>query len=166
MRHFFSSSTLSESLTRGHLKSGFQYGKFANNLFSILKLLVTVPKMGKIHHISNMTVWDKMAIFETTAKNSVLERWGPGPDLKYEKKMKKFDLVRILSHNHEIPLFWWETHWASIANYFFSSSTFSVLEKGKFGVISKVFSLAIDDFCILKLSLVINMLFFSNRFRL
>ena len=86
-------------------KSGFQYGKFANNLFSILKLLVTVPKMGKIHHISNMTVWDKMAIFETTAKNSVLERWGPGPDLKYEKKMKKFDQVRILSQNHEIPLF-------------------------------------------------------------
>ena len=40
-----------------------------------------------------MTVWDKMAIFETTAKNSVLERWGPGPHLKYEKKMKKFDLV-------------------------------------------------------------------------
>ena len=30
-------------------------------------------------------------------------------------------------------------------------------------MISKVFSLAIDDFCILKLSLVINMLFFSNR---
>ena len=25
--------------------------------------------------------------------------------LQYEKKMKKFDLVRILSHNHEIPLF-------------------------------------------------------------
>ena len=86
-------------------ESGFQYGKFANNLFSILKQLVTVPKMGKTHHISNMTVWDKMAIFETTAKNSVLERWGPGPDLKYEKKMKKFDLVRILSQNHEIPLF-------------------------------------------------------------
>jgi hypothetical protein len=42
--------------------------------------------MGKIHHISNMTIWDKMAIFEITAKNSVLERWGPGPDLKYEKK--------------------------------------------------------------------------------
>ena len=55
--------------------------------------LVTVPKMGKTHHISNMTVWDKMAIFETTAKNSVLGRWVPGTDLKYEKKMKKFDLV-------------------------------------------------------------------------
>ena len=52
-----------------------------------------------------MTVWDKMAIFETTAKNLVLERWGVTPDLKYVKKMKKFDLVRILSHNHEIPLF-------------------------------------------------------------
>ena len=38
-------------------KSGFQYGKFANNLFSILKQLVTVPKMGKIHQISNMTFW-------------------------------------------------------------------------------------------------------------
>jgi hypothetical protein len=87
-------------------ESGFQYGKFANNLFSILKQLVTVPKMGKTHHISNMTVWDKMAIFETTAKNSVLERWGVTPHLKYEKKMKKFDLVRILSQNHEIPLFW------------------------------------------------------------
>jgi len=62
--------------------------------------------MGKIHHLSNMTVWDKMAIFETTAKNSVLERWGHCPHLKYEKKMKKFDLVRILSQNHEIPLFW------------------------------------------------------------
>ena len=95
----------SASLSPGVIsKSGFQYGKFANNLFSILKLLVTVPKMGKIHHISNMTVWDKMAIFETTAKNSVLERWGPGPHLKSEKKMKKFDLVRILSQNHEIPL--------------------------------------------------------------
>ena len=86
-------------------KSGFQYGKFANNLFPILKLLVTVPKMDKTHHISKMTVWDKMAIFETTAKISVLERCGPGPHLKYEKKMKKFDLVRILSQNHEIPLF-------------------------------------------------------------
>ena len=55
-----------------------------------------------------MTVWDKMAIFETTAKNSVLGRWGVTLHLKYEKKMKKFDLdlVRILSHNHEIPLFW------------------------------------------------------------
>ena len=69
-------------------KSGFQYGKFANNLFSILKLLVTVPKMGKIQHISNMTVWDKMAIFETTAKNSVLERSVQCTDLKYEKKWK------------------------------------------------------------------------------
>ena len=87
-------------------KSGFQYGKFANNLFSILKQLVTVPKMGKTHHISNMTVWDKMAIFETTAKNSVLGRCGPGTHPQYEKKMKKFDLVRILSQNHEIPLFW------------------------------------------------------------
>ena len=63
----------------------------------ILKLLLTVSKMGKIHHISNMTVWDKMAIFETTAKNLVLERWVPGTDLQYEKKMKKFDLVQILS---------------------------------------------------------------------
>ena len=53
-----------------------------------------------------MTIWDKMAIFETTAKNSVLERWVPGTHLQYEKKMKKFDLVRILSQNHEIPLFW------------------------------------------------------------
>jgi len=51
-----------------------------------------------------MTVWDKMAIFETTAKNSVLERWVHCTNLKYEKKMKKFDLVRILSQNHEIPL--------------------------------------------------------------
>jgi hypothetical protein len=54
-----------------------------------------------------MTVWDKMAIFETKAKNSVLGRWVRvrGTDLQYEKKMKKFDLVRILYHNHEIPLF-------------------------------------------------------------
>ena len=74
-------------------KSGFQYGKFANNLFFILKLLVTVPKMGKIHHISNMTIWDKMAIFETTAKNSVLGRCMPGMQLQSEKKMKKFDLL-------------------------------------------------------------------------
>jgi hypothetical protein len=36
--------------------------------------------------------WDKMAIFETTAKNSVLERWGPDPHLKYEKKIQKFYL--------------------------------------------------------------------------
>jgi hypothetical protein len=35
-----------------------------------------------------MTVWDKMAIFETTAKNSVLGRWVLGTDLQYEKKMK------------------------------------------------------------------------------
>jgi len=65
-----------------------------------------VPKMGKIHHISNMTVWDKMAIFETTAKNSVLERCGPGPHLQSEKKMKKFDLNQKLPQNREIPLFW------------------------------------------------------------
>ena len=86
-------------------KSGFQYGKFANNLFSILKLLVTVPKMGKIHHISNMTFWGNFAIFETTAKNSVLGRWGPGPHPQYEKKMKKFDLNQKLPQNREIPLF-------------------------------------------------------------
>jgi hypothetical protein len=42
--------------------------------------------MGKTHHISNMTVWDKMAIFETTAKNSVLERSVQCTDLKDEKK--------------------------------------------------------------------------------
>ena len=87
-------------------ESGFQYGKFANNLFSILKQLVTVPKMGKIHHISNMTFWGNFAIFETTAKNSVLERSVQCTDLKYEKKMKKFDLNQKLPHNHEIPLFW------------------------------------------------------------
>jgi hypothetical protein len=86
--------------------SGFQYGKFANNLFSILKLLVTVPKMGKIHHISNMTFWGNFAIFETTAKNSVLGRWVPGTHLKYEKKMKKFDLNQKLPQTREIPLFW------------------------------------------------------------
>ena len=50
-----------------------------------------------------MTVWDKMAIFDTTAKNSVLERSVPGTDLKYEKKMKKFDLVRMLFQNLKIP---------------------------------------------------------------
>ena len=86
--------------------NGFQYGKFANNLFSILKLLVTVPKMGKIQHISNMTFWGNFAIFETTAKNSVLERWVPGTHLQYEKKMKKFDLNQKLPQNREIPLFW------------------------------------------------------------
>jgi hypothetical protein len=94
MRHFFSSSTLSESLTRGHLKSGFQYGKFANNLFSILKQLVTVPKMGKIHHISNMTFWGNFAIFETTAKNSVLERWVQCTHLQYKKKWKNSILIK------------------------------------------------------------------------
>jgi len=85
-------------------KSGFQYGKFA--MFSILKLLLTVPKMAKKPLLSNMKIWDKMAIFETTAKNSVLGRWVHCTHLQYEKKMKKFDLVRILSQNHEIPLFW------------------------------------------------------------
>jgi hypothetical protein len=44
-----------------------------------------VPKMGKIHHISNMTFWDKMAIFETTAKNSVLLLGRCGPVKKNEK---------------------------------------------------------------------------------
>jgi len=87
-------------------KSGFQYGKFANNLFSILKLLVTVPKRGKIHHISNMTFWGNFAIFETTAKNSVLGRWVHCTHLQYEKKMKKFDLNQKLPQNQEIPLFW------------------------------------------------------------
>ena len=62
--------------------------QFANNLFSILKLLVTVPKMGKIQHISNMTFWGNFAIFETTAKNSVLERWMPGTHLQYKKNEK------------------------------------------------------------------------------
>ena len=47
-------------------------------LFSILKLLLTVPKMAKKPLLSNMKIWDKMAIFETTAKNSVLVRWVPG----------------------------------------------------------------------------------------
>ena len=77
---------------QGISKSGFQYGKFANNMFSILKLLLTVPKMAKKPLLSNMKIWEKMAIFETTAKNSVLVRWVPGTHLQYEKKMKKFDL--------------------------------------------------------------------------
>ena len=75
-------------------KSGFQYGKFANNMFSILKLLVTVPKMGKIHHLSNMTFWGNFAIFETTAKNSVLERWGVTPHLQYPGYGKKIKKIR------------------------------------------------------------------------
>jgi hypothetical protein len=70
-------------------KLGFQYGKFANNLFYILKLLVTCQKWVKFINISNMTVWDKMAIFETTAKNWVLGKWVPATELQYEKKMKK-----------------------------------------------------------------------------
>ena len=106
MLYFKRSTSTFELGTREVSKSGFQYGKFANNMFSILKQLVTVPKMGKIHHISNMTVWDKMAIFETTAKNSVLGRSVHCTDLKYEKKMKKFDLNRELPQNREIPLFW------------------------------------------------------------
>jgi hypothetical protein len=55
-----------------------------------------VPKMGKIHHISNMTFWGNFAIFDTTAKNSVLERWVECKDLQYEKKVKKFDLDKKL----------------------------------------------------------------------
>ena len=35
-----------------------------------------------------MTIWAKIAIFETTAKNSVLGRWGVTPHLQYEKKLK------------------------------------------------------------------------------
>ena len=93
---------ISASLPPGVIsKSGFQYGKFANNLFSILKQLVTVPKMGKIHQISNMTFWGNFAIFETTAT---------APPIR--KKMKKFDLNQKLPQNREIPLFWWETRWA------------------------------------------------------
>jgi hypothetical protein len=38
-----------------------------------------------------MTVWEKIAIFETTGKNSVLGRWGTVPHLKYGKIIKKFD---------------------------------------------------------------------------
>ena len=41
-----------------------------------------------------MTFWGNFAIFETTAKNSVLERWVAGTHLQYEKKMKKFDLIK------------------------------------------------------------------------
>ena len=37
-------------------------------------LCIILPKCGKISPISNMTIWMKMAIFETTGKNSVLER--------------------------------------------------------------------------------------------
>ena len=36
-----------------------------------------------------MTFWGNFAIFETTAKNSVLERWGHCPHLQYEKKNEK-----------------------------------------------------------------------------
>ena len=83
----FWSRLLSEACHRGHIsKSGFQYGKFANNLFSILKQLVTVPKMGKIHHISNMTFWGNFAIFETTAENSVLESAGMARTFNMKKK--------------------------------------------------------------------------------
>ena len=37
-----------------------------------------------------MMIWVKIAIFETTAKTSVLGRWGVTPDLQYGKKIKKF----------------------------------------------------------------------------
>ena len=53
-----------------------------------------------------MTFWGNFAIFETTAKNSVLERWVPSNYLQYENKMKKFDLNQKLPQNREIPLFW------------------------------------------------------------
>ena len=46
----------------------------------------------KISPISNMTIFEKIAIIETTGKNSVLGRWVAATYLKYEKKMKKFDL--------------------------------------------------------------------------
>jgi len=62
--------------------------------------------MAKKPLLSNMKIWGNFAIFETTAKNSVLERWVPGTHLQYEKKMKKFDLNQKLPQNREIPLFW------------------------------------------------------------
>ena len=54
----------------------------------------------------NMTFWGNFAIFETTAKNSVLGRWVHCTHLQYEKKMKKFDQNQKLPQNREIPLFW------------------------------------------------------------
>jgi hypothetical protein len=53
-----------------------------------------------------MKFWGNFAIFETTAKNSVLGRCMPGMHLQSEKKMKKFDLNQKLPQNREIPLFW------------------------------------------------------------
>ena len=41
-----------------------------------------------------MTFWGNFAIFETTVKNLVLERWVPSTPLQYEKKMEKFIKIK------------------------------------------------------------------------
>ena len=53
-----------------------------------------------------MTIWAKIAIFETTAKTSVLGRWGMTPHLQYEKKIQKFARKVCFHQNLKNPFFW------------------------------------------------------------
>jgi len=50
---------------------------------------------------------EKIAIFETTGKNSVSERWGVTPHLQYGKKIKKFDRKFAFSQKSEKPVFFY-----------------------------------------------------------
>ena len=54
--------------------------------------------------VSNMTIWEKIAIFEATAKNSVLERRGVTPNIKYEKKIKN-SIGKFVFSNLKNPFF-------------------------------------------------------------
>ena len=84
---------------------------------SILRLLLTVPKISPI---SNMTNWLKIAIFEITGKNSVLERWGVMPHLKYGKKIKKFAREVCFNPKPETRCFFLHTSHVSTCPYFMS----------------------------------------------
>ena len=69
----------------------------------VLKLLLTVQNGLKFTNINPDR--EKIAIFETTGKNSVSERWGVTPHLQYGKKIKKFDRKFAFSQKSEKPVF-------------------------------------------------------------
>ena len=51
-----------------------------------------------------MTIWAKIANFETTAKNSVLRRCWQAARIKYGKKIQKFDREVCLEPKSEKPV--------------------------------------------------------------
>ena len=118
-------STISTSQRVSHQGSSqnqrflrFHHIKRANNLFSILKLLLTVPKIDKKTSTINMKNLGQLCHFWDNGQKLGFGEVGAVHPPQIWKKMKKFDLNQKLPQNREIPLFWWETRWVHTSRIF------------------------------------------------